>query len=99
MAQVSQLGWDGSVHAVCHLAGGSMPVLAAALADRLLIARQPASGNQTAQQLAESAGQHLRFGSWSVNSLLWAGPLCYHYTATRFPCRQRSCVGRMPACG
>ena len=37
--QVSQLGWDSSVHAVCHLAGGSLPVLAACLADRLLIAR------------------------------------------------------------
>ncbi|KAL3157200.1 hypothetical protein ABBQ38_001439 [Trebouxia sp. C0009 RCD-2024] len=36
---VSQLGWDSSVHPVCHLAGGSLPVLAAALADRLLIAR------------------------------------------------------------
>lgn len=44
--QVSQLGWDGSVHAVCHLAGGSMPVLAGALADRLLIARGGASGGR-----------------------------------------------------
>lgn len=37
--QVSQLGWDSSTHPVCHLAGGSLPVLGAALADRLLIAR------------------------------------------------------------
>lgn len=43
--QVLQLGWDSSVHPVCHLAGGATPVLAGTLADRLLIARTSASSN------------------------------------------------------
>ena len=81
--QVKQLSWDGSAVQVCSLGGAASASLVAALPDRLILLRNPASGSSIMSDRRVSVLELLLHG-WA--SLAAMGVLPGKLTLPKPPC-------------